>query len=133
MIWKTFQHSQPSKILSNSGNHIFLHVVDSTSIGLVSFSIWMQNEFFLRIFLFFYQEIYNFNLFVYTILFIISWFLRYVVLNLFLFSSDFLKIFHNTVIIIPEIGIMVQQKVREKKRPVLILKQEESKAILFNV
>ena len=61
MIWKTFQHSQPSKTPLNSECHMLAHVifVKSTSIRLVSYNLWIQNQLFLFGFLF-YLKIYNF-------------------------------------------------------------------------
>ena len=53
VIWKTFHHSQPSKKPSNSGSHMLVHVcfVETTSIRLVSFNLWIQNQVFLHGFL----------------------------------------------------------------------------------
>ena len=52
----------------------------------------------------------------------LSWFLGYIVFNLFLFFPDFIKIYYNTVMIYNTRNrSMIQQKVRKKKRPFVML------------
>ena len=48
MIWKTFNHSQPSKKSLKNGSHMPVHVcfVEPTSIRLVSFNLWIQSQLF---------------------------------------------------------------------------------------
>ena len=60
VIWKTFHHSQPSKKPLNNGSHMLVHVgfVEPTSIRLVSFNLWIQNQLFLHGFLVLYMYIY---------------------------------------------------------------------------
>ena len=53
VIWKTFHYLQPSKKPLKNGSHILVHVgfVEPTSIRLVSFNLWLQNQRFLHGFL----------------------------------------------------------------------------------
>ena len=50
MIWKTFQDSMPSKKPLKNGSDMLAHVsfVEPTSIRLVLFNLWMQNQLFLH-------------------------------------------------------------------------------------
>ena len=59
-IWKTFQNSQHSKKPLNNGNHMLAHVgfVERTSIRLVSFNIWIQNQLFVSTRFSFYVYMY---------------------------------------------------------------------------
>ena len=63
-----------------------------------------------------------------------SWFLVYIVLTLFLFSPDFLKIFHNKVIIyITRNWNNDTTESQKERKNCLMLMQEESKTLLSNV
>ena len=65
----------------------------------------------------------NWTLDLLSVLLKFSWLLGYIFLNLFFISHYFFK-FRNDLYIIPEIGVMIQQKLKENSYKIVFIKKE---------